>query len=162
MINDDILARARLNWLERQQHGYAPRPFEQLAAAYRQAGHEDAARLVAIHKQRRRRRTLNPAGRLIDWLLYLTVGYGYGYRTWLAARAAQHRSSGADVGEAFAAHLFLGSRHLLVSRQPVYQDVGGDGLLLAANEFHEALMAFPICSVDLRWPYLARTATQPH
>ncbi|WP_329401184.1 hypothetical protein OHA45_32150 [Streptomyces lydicus] len=75
--------RARLDWLERQQQGYAPQPFDQLAAAYRQAGQEDAARLVAIHKQRRRRRTLHPAGRLLDRLLYLTVGYGY--RTWLAA-----------------------------------------------------------------------------
>ncbi|MFF8531693.1 oxidoreductase [Streptomyces sp. NPDC015532] len=83
LINDDVPVRARLNWLERQQHGYAPQPYDQLAAAYRQAGQEDAARLVAIHKQRRRRRTLNPAGRLLDWLLYLTVGYGY--RTWLAA-----------------------------------------------------------------------------
>lgn len=83
LINDDVPVRARLDWLERQQQGYAPQPFDQLAAAYRQAGQEDAARLVAIHKQRRRRRTLHPAGRLLDRLLYLTVGYGY--RTWLAA-----------------------------------------------------------------------------
>ncbi|GGU15207.1 hypothetical protein [Streptomyces lateritius] len=38
---------------------------------------------MAIHKQRRPRRTLNPAGQLLDWLLCLTVGYGY--RTWLSA-----------------------------------------------------------------------------
>jgi hypothetical protein len=83
LVNGQVPVRTRLHWLRRQPHGYAPQPYEQLAAAYRRAGQEDAARLVAIHKQRRRRRTLNPAGRMLDWLLYLTVGYGY--RTWLAA-----------------------------------------------------------------------------
>ncbi|MGY0021247.1 hypothetical protein ACVHNB_20015 [Streptomyces sp. YJ-C3] len=81
--NDHLPVHARLDWLQRQQHGYAPQPYDQLATAYRQAGQEDAARLVAIHKQKHRRHTLNPAGRLLNWLLYLTVGYGY--RTWLAA-----------------------------------------------------------------------------
>ncbi|MEU5719289.1 oxidoreductase [Streptomyces sp. NPDC020403] len=83
LINEHVSVRERLNWLERQPAGYAPQPYDQLATAYRQAGQEDAARLVAIHKHRRRRRTLNPAGRLLSRLLYLTVGYGY--RTWLAA-----------------------------------------------------------------------------
>ncbi|MFD8395941.1 hypothetical protein ACFV2N_43815 [Streptomyces sp. NPDC059680] len=83
LTNDHVPVRARPGWLQRQQQGYALQPYDQLAAAHRQAGQEDAARLVAIHKQRRRRHTLNPAGRLLDWLLYLTVGYGY--RTWLAA-----------------------------------------------------------------------------
>ncbi|MGX1274606.1 hypothetical protein [Streptomyces phaeoluteigriseus] len=83
LVSGQVPVRTRLRWLQRQLHGYAPQPYEQLAAAYRQAGQEDAARLVAIHKQQRRRRTLNPAGRMLDWLLYVTVGYGY--RTWLAA-----------------------------------------------------------------------------
>ena len=83
LTNEHTSVRQRLNWLGRQPGGYVPQPYDQLAAAYRQAGQEDAARLVAIHKQYRRRRTLNPAGRLVNWLLYLTVGYGY--RTWLAA-----------------------------------------------------------------------------
>jgi hypothetical protein len=38
---------------------------------------------VGIAKQWRRRRELNPLGKIWNWLLYLTVGYGY--RTWLAA-----------------------------------------------------------------------------
>ncbi|MFJ3732519.1 hypothetical protein [[Kitasatospora] papulosa] len=83
LINEHASVRQRLKWLERQPAGYSPQPYDQLATGYRQVGQEDAARLVAIHKQRRRRRTLNPAGKLLNWLLYLTVGYGY--RTWLAA-----------------------------------------------------------------------------
>ncbi|MFJ8804431.1 hypothetical protein [Streptomyces sp. NPDC102487] len=82
LINDGIGVQARLAWVQRQD-GYVPQPYDQLASAYRQAGQEDAARLVAIHKHRHRRHTLNPVGRLLDWLLYLTVGYGY--RTWLSA-----------------------------------------------------------------------------
>jgi len=51
---------------------------DQLAIAYRNAGREEAARRVAIAKQRKRRNPLNP----LNWLSYATVGYGY--RTWLA------------------------------------------------------------------------------
>jgi hypothetical protein len=75
--------RSRLRWLDRQPNGYLPQPYDQLAAAYRSAGREDAARLVAIAKQNHRRQALNPASKLVNWLLYLTVGYGY--RTWLAS-----------------------------------------------------------------------------
>ncbi|GAA2438451.1 oxidoreductase [Actinomadura vinacea] len=74
---------ARLRWLARDPGGYAPQLYDQLAAAYRRAGDEQAARQVAVAKQWRRRATLNPAGKVANWLLYLTVGYGY--RTWLAA-----------------------------------------------------------------------------
>jgi hypothetical protein len=63
--------------------GYSPEIYDQLAAAYRRAGRDEAARRVAIAKQWRRRKALGPAGKLLNWLLYLTVGYGY--RTWLAA-----------------------------------------------------------------------------
>jgi hypothetical protein len=83
LVNDQVDVRSRLRWLERQPGAYLPQPYDQLAAAYRNTGQEDAARLAAIGKQRRRRHALNPAGKLVNWLLYLTVGYGY--RTWLAA-----------------------------------------------------------------------------
>jgi hypothetical protein len=56
--------------------------YDQLAAAYLRTGYEEAARKVRIAKQWHRRAVLNPAGRLLNWLLYVTVGYGY--RTWLA------------------------------------------------------------------------------
>ena len=72
----------RLDWLQRDLEGYIPQPYEQLASAYRQAGREEAARRVAIAKQQRRRQTLKPVGKIWNWLLYLTIGYGY--RTWQA------------------------------------------------------------------------------
>jgi hypothetical protein len=69
--------------LTRDAAGYSPEIYDQLVAAYRRAGRDEAARQVAIAKQWRRRKALGPAGKLLNWLLYLTVGYGY--RTWLAA-----------------------------------------------------------------------------
>ncbi|MET8850966.1 hypothetical protein [Amycolatopsis sp. NPDC004625] len=80
--NDTVSVRARLRWLARHQGGYAPGLYDQLAAAYRRDGHSQAARRVGIAKQWRRRRALNLLGKAWNWLLYLTVGYGY--RTWLA------------------------------------------------------------------------------
>jgi hypothetical protein len=81
--NDQVSVRDRIGWVRRHRGGYTPQPYEQLAAAYRRAGHDDAARRVAVAKQWHRRAALNPLGKLWNWLLYATVGYGY--RTWLAA-----------------------------------------------------------------------------
>ncbi|MYS20904.1 MULTISPECIES: hypothetical protein [unclassified Streptomyces] len=72
----------RLRWLALDRGGYRPQPYQQLAAAYRVKGEEQQARRVALEGQRRRRRTLNPPGRLLGYLLDITVGYGY--RTWIA------------------------------------------------------------------------------
>jgi hypothetical protein len=77
--NDQVSVRDRLCWLARQPGDYTPQIYDQLADAYRRAGQAEAARKVGVAKQRRRRGNLNP----FNWLLYLTVGYGY--RTWLAA-----------------------------------------------------------------------------
>jgi hypothetical protein len=76
--NDQISVRDRLRWLTLHPGGYIPQTYDQLAAAYRRAGQVEAARKVGVAKQRRRRSVLSP----LNWLLYLTVGYGY--RTWLA------------------------------------------------------------------------------
>jgi hypothetical protein len=72
----------RLDWVgrDREFHG---QPYEQLATWYRQTGHEDLARLAQLARQRARRRTLGPGGRLLGQVLDLTVGYGY--RPWRAA-----------------------------------------------------------------------------
>jgi hypothetical protein len=78
-----VPARRRLDWLRRDPDGYAPQPYEQLAAAYRRAGQPENARVVLITKQWDRRSTLNPLGKAWNWLLWATVGYGY--RAWLAA-----------------------------------------------------------------------------
>ncbi len=80
--NVSIGVRTRLRWLGLNQEGYAPGVFDQLATAYRRTGHVEDARRVAIAKQRRRRRELNPWGWL--WNLFLQVTVGYGYRPWLA------------------------------------------------------------------------------
>jgi hypothetical protein len=78
----EIKIRDRLRWL-RLDEGFLPQPYEQLAAAYRRTGHEEAARLIEVAKRWYQRPTLNQFSRLWNWLLYITVGYGY--RTWIAA-----------------------------------------------------------------------------
>jgi hypothetical protein len=81
-----VSARQRLGWLASDPRGYSPQPYEQLAAVYRRSGRDQDARMVAIAKQRARRRTFalpkQLPGRLWSWLLDVLVGYGY--RTWLA------------------------------------------------------------------------------
>jgi hypothetical protein len=77
-----LVVRKRLTWLRRDPDGYLPYSYEQLADAYRRSGREEAARQTAIAKQWHRRTVLNPANKLWNWVLYLTVGYGY--RTWQA------------------------------------------------------------------------------
>ncbi|MFF5044725.1 MULTISPECIES: hypothetical protein [Streptomyces] len=67
----------RLAWLRREQAGYLPQPYEQLAATYTRQGQDEAAREVLLAKCRRRQATQPTAqrwwGLLQDW----TVGYGY-------------------------------------------------------------------------------------
>lgn len=72
----------RLAWLTKDPDGYRPQPYEQLAGWFRRIGHEPDARRVLLAKQRRRRRTLKPTGKIWGRLLDLVVGYGY--RPWLA------------------------------------------------------------------------------
>jgi hypothetical protein len=79
----EIPTRARLDWLARDPNGYRPGPYEQLAEAFRRAGHEPEARRVLIAKQRHRRTRLSFPARVWSWLLDWLVGYGY--RTWQAA-----------------------------------------------------------------------------
>jgi hypothetical protein len=73
---------SRLQWLEREQEGYVPQPYERLIAVYRQGGRDEDARKVAIAKRRRQRVELSWPQQRWGELLDLTVGYGY--RTWLA------------------------------------------------------------------------------
>lgn len=80
--NDHVSVQNRLRWLALDPGKYTPQLYDQLAAAYRRIGQEGAAREIGIAKQWRRRSVLNAGGKLLNWLLYATVGYGY--RTWLA------------------------------------------------------------------------------
>ncbi|WP_306744089.1 hypothetical protein [Saccharothrix yanglingensis] len=72
----------RLRWLRGVQPDFAPGPYEQLAAVYRDGGEEELAQRVQLEKQRRRYSELHLAGRIWGSLQRWTVGYGY--RPWLA------------------------------------------------------------------------------
>jgi hypothetical protein len=78
---EDVVA--RLDWLSEAMDGYRPQPYEQLATVLRRAGRDDAARAVAIGKERQRRSELNWLGRVANRVLDTTVGYGY--RVWQGA-----------------------------------------------------------------------------
>lgn len=70
-------AEERLPALEREESGYLPYSYEQLAASYRTVGDEAAARTVQLAKLRRHRRTLPRRARLWGLLQDATVGYGF-------------------------------------------------------------------------------------
>ncbi|MFB7468827.1 membrane-associated oxidoreductase [Streptomyces sp. NPDC056224] len=70
-------AEQRLPALEREESGYLPYAYEQLAAAYRTAGDEAAARTVQLAKLRRHRHTLPRHARVWGLLQDVTVGYGF-------------------------------------------------------------------------------------
>ncbi|MEV7083463.1 membrane-associated oxidoreductase [Streptomyces sp. NPDC093516] len=67
----------RLVMLERDREGYVPHAYEQLTAAYRRIGDDDAARVVQLAKQRRRRATLPWYGRWWGHVQDAAVGYGF-------------------------------------------------------------------------------------
>lgn len=91
VLNPHEPADRRLPLLERDGDGYVPYAYEQLAAAYRHAGDEGAARRVQLAKQRRHRATLPWPGRIWGHLQDLTVGYGFRplrAATWLLSLVA--------------------------------------------------------------------------
>ena len=63
---------------------FASGPYEQLLKMYQQAGDDTAARQVAINQRRDKRKLGNLTWyrKLFNWLLDITIGYGY--RTWEA------------------------------------------------------------------------------
>lgn len=81
-ISDTSTAKERLEWLRRNESGYSPQIYEQLAAVYHRTGKDEDARYILIAKQRRRFAKGNLAHKFWGFLLDWTVGYGY--RTWLA------------------------------------------------------------------------------
>lgn len=105
--NQDVSTRARLQWLKRHPERFNPQLYDQLAAVYRSAGDDLAARKVAVAKQRCRRRAYSP----LSWLWYLTVGYGY--RPWLAGAwvLALTALGTAVFSHAYPAHMIATSAH---------------------------------------------------
>ncbi|MFC4054307.1 hypothetical protein ACFOY4_31830 [Actinomadura syzygii] len=71
----------RLDWVSRDPDFHL-QPYEQLAAWFHGAGHDDMARKVQLAKLRARRRNLNTVGKAWNHVLDWTVGFGY--RPWLA------------------------------------------------------------------------------
>ena len=69
--------RERLQWVTAATAEYAPEPYEQLSAMYRNSGDDTNARLVLLAKQRRRRETLPLPGKLWGVIQDWTVAYGY-------------------------------------------------------------------------------------
>ncbi|WUI01151.1 hypothetical protein OHR68_04830 [Spirillospora sp. NBC_00431] len=70
-------AKVRIALLERDAEGFVPHAYEQLAASYRQAGDDRAARNVQLAKQRRYRSTRPWYARMWGYLQDVTVGYGF-------------------------------------------------------------------------------------
>jgi hypothetical protein len=78
----EVDVHTRLRWLREVQPDFAPGPYEQLAAVYRDGGEEELAQHVQLEKQHRRYSELGKAGQVWGFLQRWTVGYGY--RPWLA------------------------------------------------------------------------------
>ncbi|WP_330440984.1 hypothetical protein OHB44_14380 [Micromonospora sp. NBC_00821] len=78
-----VTVHERIRWLTRGDATYRPQPYEQLIAAYRQAGQEHEARVVGYRKQHARAKEVRGISRIWSGILWATVGYGY--RTWLAS-----------------------------------------------------------------------------
>ncbi|MFZ3496423.1 membrane-associated oxidoreductase [Streptomyces sp. 5.8] len=76
-LSPHVPADQRLPALEREESGYLPYAYEQLAAAYRTVGDEAGARTVQLAKLRRHRRTLPRHARVWGLLQDATVGYGF-------------------------------------------------------------------------------------
>ncbi|MDN3356014.1 hypothetical protein [Actinomadura sp. DC4] len=72
-----LAAGERLELLERDDEGYVPHAYEQLAAAYRRIGDDAGARAVQLAKQRRHRRTLSWYAKAWGHVQDATVGYGF-------------------------------------------------------------------------------------
>jgi hypothetical protein len=74
--------KVRLEWLRRNERGYSPQIYDQLAAVYRRRGNEKDARQTLIVGQHRRFAGGNLGSKVWGLLFYILVGYGY--RTWFA------------------------------------------------------------------------------
>ncbi|ROO83346.1 hypothetical protein EDD29_0848 [Actinocorallia herbida] len=84
-------AEKRLEWLRRDEDGFQPQPYEQLAAHYTQTGQEREAQAVLLARERRQSDGADWTGRVWGRLQDATVGFGYQplrAATWLALLVA--------------------------------------------------------------------------
>lgn len=96
LLTPRLPAKVRIAMLERDAEGYVPHAYEQLAAAYLQAGDDRAARNVQLAKQRRHRSTRPWYARLWGYLQDVTVGYGF-RPVWAAGWLAGLLAAGTTV-----------------------------------------------------------------
>jgi len=84
MLDPQLPARQRLQWLARDPRGHQPRTYEQLAAHYNAVGQQAQARAVLYAKEQIQRQQKAPFYRAWSVLQDITVGYGYRPRRALA------------------------------------------------------------------------------
>lgn len=77
VLDPYLSAEERLGWLEREEKGYQPRAYEQLAACYNGIGHPTHAREVRYESERLAHHGKGLVARAWDAFLNITVGYGY-------------------------------------------------------------------------------------
>jgi hypothetical protein len=78
-------ATLRIAWLKKQWDGGEPgslfrsQPYEQIRAVLLASGHEDAAYRIAVHERKLQRDYggKGPFARIIDWMYWATLRYGY-------------------------------------------------------------------------------------
>ncbi|MDX6739064.1 hypothetical protein [Actinocorallia sp. A-T 12471] len=86
-----LSAEQRLDWLRRDDDGFQPQPYEQLAAHYTSTGQEREAQAVLLARERRQTDNSSWTGRVWGRLQDVTVGFGYQplrAATWLAVIVA--------------------------------------------------------------------------
>jgi len=140
-------ARRRRDWLELQPPGNASlQPYQQLAAALREAGHDAQSKRVLIDKENKRYQQpgVNRITRLWSHVLRTTIGYGY------APRFALYWSLGVVL---LGSLLFWsGNRQSLMS--PVADGVYKDAAYLSSGTLPDGYQTFNavIYSLDVFLP----------
>ena len=70
-------ASQRVRWITSAHRAYLPQPYEQLAASYRQLGHDGDTRTVLLGQRGHRHSSLALPAQLWELLQDITTGYGY-------------------------------------------------------------------------------------
>jgi hypothetical protein len=150
----------------REKRGFAPRPYEQLATVYQQAGQDAEAREVAIAQRRDLRRygDLRPSSRAWNWLFDVTIGYGY--RTgraaiglvilyllvFLASWAAQHQADLIVPAQSIAGLHPVPTAMTCVTSYPCFSPAGyAVDTVIPLINIHQADFWRPNASVRYGW-----------
>ena len=110
-------ARQRLDWMARYSTGFAPGPYDQLAAALRRDGREPEAREVLRVRERLRHRAMGRLGAIWGTVQDVAIGFGYQPRRWNGSSAdpTAQRIGEPDAGTREDARTGKGGRRLRLS-----------------------------------------------